>query len=148
MLPFKQYLLEKEMRKYWGKHGSGCIIQSKKTKRYLVALRSSKVYEPNTWSLSWGGKIDKGEYPLEAALREFNEELNIKVKIINHPKIVYVYEDKKVDFKYFNYLIVVDDEFEPNINDETSEYKWCKLNEIPDPKHFGTTEILNKKVLF
>ena len=58
----------------------GTTFVAKNTKRMLLNLRSKSVSYPNTWSF-WGGKIEKGEEPIDALRREMNEEIGLFVKI-------------------------------------------------------------------
>ena len=61
--------------KYWdsGLGAAGCIFISKDTGRILLAHRSGRVLEPHTWG-TWGGKVDEGESPTQAVVREIEEE--------------------------------------------------------------------------
>ena len=141
MITFKQFLLEKE---YWGKQAAGAIIKAKDTGRYLLAYRSADVFEPHTWGI-WGGKIDGEESPTEAIIREIEEELG-DIKLSNPPKFLWLYKDG--DFKYYNYLVVVDKEFTPNLNWETEKSGWFELDKFPKPLHFGLKALLDRKILF
>lgn len=141
-ITFKQFLIE--IRNYWGKTGAGAIIKSKNTGRYLLAYRSSKVQEPHTWGI-WGGKIDDNESHLKAIFRELKEEIGIDIESIIKPKLLYTYKD--INFKYYNYLIVVEDEFEPILNYETENFGWFRLKDFPEPLHFGLKELLAQNVL-
>lgn len=62
------------------KEGSKVFIKNQKLGKYLFFLRDDKptIPNPNMWGLLGGG-IEKGESPLEAALREVKEETNITI---------------------------------------------------------------------
>jgi 8-oxo-dGTP pyrophosphatase MutT (NUDIX family) len=55
---------------------------------------------------------------------------------------IYVFEHSS-GFKYYNFIAVVEDEFIPNLNWETSSYKWVEFGDFPKPLHFGVESILN-----
>ena len=52
----------------------GTTFVAQDTGRMLLNLRSNDVSYPHTWSF-WGGKIEKGEQPLDALRRELKEEM-------------------------------------------------------------------------
>ena len=58
---------------------AGVIIENKR-KEILLQHRDNKpnILNPNKWGI-FGGGIEKGEFPFETAIRELNEELNLKV---------------------------------------------------------------------
>jgi 8-oxo-dGTP pyrophosphatase MutT (NUDIX family) len=124
---------------FWGKAGAGAIIFSYKTKNFLFPLRSNLVEQPNTWGV-WGGAIDRGLSPEESVEKEVHEEAGYSGKMKLFP--IYVFEHSS-GFKYFNYIAVIEDEFVPNLNWETSDYKWVEYGNWPTPLHFGVTAILN-----
>ena len=128
--------------KYWGKRGAGILPFCQETGKFLVGLRSDEVYEPNTWNL-FGGKIDDEDLsPKEAAERELSEELEYygNIKIID----AFVFEDKQNDFTYYNFIGVVDEEFEPVLNWEHDDAVWVSYEELMrlSPKHFGLKALL------
>lgn len=49
--------------------------------RCLVALRAPRMSSPNCWELP-GGKVDPGEHPHLALVREIREELGLAVEIL------------------------------------------------------------------
>lgn len=130
---------------FWGKAGAGVIFIAKNTGRMLLNHRSKYVEQPNTWGV-WGGAIDQNERPLEAAKREAMEEAGI---FPTNDQIIpiYVFHDPKSGFKYYNFLVIVDYEFNPNIPPEstweTQGYRWAEYTKLPQPLHFGVTAILN-----
>lgn len=90
-----------------------------------------------------GGKVDDGESPIIAMLREFKEESGYS-DIID---IMLLYVFKTDGFKYFNYLGIVQEEFVPELSWETSNYRWVTLRELNkiDNIHFGLQNLLDKK---
>lgn len=123
---------------FWGKQGAGCIILARSTGRILLPHRSSRVQEPNTWGV-WGGAIDSDEDPGRAARREAEEEAGYSGNISMIPLSVF----SKGDFRYHNFLAVVDDEFEPRLNWETQDAVWTTLDSLPSPLHFGLRHVLS-----
>lgn len=122
---------------YWGRQGAGAIYLSKKTWRFLFGLRSDMVNEGGTWG-GFGGKVDEGENPKQSVMRELEEETGYNGSLSLY--FLYLYEDE--GFKYFNYIAVVPDEFEPRLNWENDDYKWVEFGDWPQPLHFGTEEML------
>lgn len=127
---------------FWGNQGAGCIFMAQTSKRFLLAHRSGAVEQPHTWGI-WGGAIDAGEDPAQAALREAEEESGYTGKIKMIPMYVFnAIKQGKVVFKYFNFLAIVPDEFKPHLNWETQSFKWCDFGQWPSPLHFGVQAIL------
>ena len=123
------------------KAGAGVLFFAKDTDRFLVLLRSGLVREPYTWS-GVGGKIDDGEAPFETAKREVFEEMGVAPEAKYY--LVYVFKTKHNVFTYFNFLGVVEKEFEPTLNNENLEFKWLSWKElaIMPQKHYGLKSLL------
>jgi len=123
--------------KFWGTAGAGGIFFANSTGRYLLAFRSAQVNEPHTWGV-WGGALDKGETPDSAIRREIREETKYTGEYELFP--IWVYQ--KGEFKYHNYIIMVDDEFEPKLCWETEDFGWFNRDNFPKPLHFGLKAVL------
>lgn len=146
MITFKQFLENDEEHSdslrqtgFWGKQGAGSIVLAKDTGRLLIPHRSRYVQEPNTWGV-WGGAIDSEEDPEEAAKRELEEEAGYQGDIEMIPLSVF----SKNSFRYYNFLAIIDEEFEPQLNWETQGYKWTSLDNLPSPLHFGLQWLISQ----
>ncbi len=130
---------------FWGRAGAGCIFISRDTGKILLNHRSNYVEQPNTWGV-WGGAIDGRESPLQAVKREAYEESGQR---ISDDQIIpiYVFHDTRSGFKYYNFIVVVESEFNPKIPAasqwETRGWRWVEFGDWPTPLHFGVTAILN-----
>lgn len=135
-IDYKSYFAETQpTSKYWGKEGAGVIFVSKDTGRLLLAHRSAEVnFEPETWG-TWGGKLDNDETPKQTVEREVQEETGFNGKYKIHH--LWDFHDPETNFKYHNYLVVVDFEFTPQLNWENDNSKWVKYGEWPEPLHWG-----------
>lgn len=124
---------------FWGRSGSGCIPYSRKTGRFLIGLRSPDVLEPLTWG-TWGGAIPKGLTPEANALVELFEETMFDgpAEMIH----VYRFTDEGSGFIYDNFIAVVDEEFQPQLNWENCDFGWFEFGKFPFPRHYGLETLL------
>lgn len=153
MLKMKDILLElrsnddehrKNMKNgFWGNVGAGVLPISMSTQRFLICHRSAHVQEPNTFNV-WGGAIDPGEDPKETVEREFLEEsgYNKKFKLIP----AYTFRAPNGHFTYYNFIGILKNEFEPNLDWESQGYKWLTYDELKmlNNKHFGLATLLRE----
>ena len=129
---------------YWGDRGAGCLFLSRSTGRLLIQKRGEDVDQPHTWG-TWGGAMDKGEDPNDAVQREIAEEAGVTGNYELHP----IWTNEKDDFVYYNYLVVVGQEFTPNLHsgrendDEVESWGWFEYGNWPEPLHFGLKELLD-----
>lgn len=107
---------------------SGVILEGKDN-TVLLQLRDNKqnIDYPNLWGL-FGGSIEENESPIEAAIREINEELGITLKKENL-KLLLVAQDKGKNCYVFR----------TSFNQDLSK---INLNEGQDMKYFSREEIL------
>ncbi len=127
---FYQHL--NESTEFWGNRGAGCLFVSRSTHRLLLAHRSDRVNEPNTWGI-WGGAIEYGENPKSAAMREAMEESGYDGPMT----LLELKQYKNGTFVYHNYLAVIAEEFTPELQWETQDYEWVEYGRWPTPLHFG-----------
>lgn len=125
---------------YWSFMAAGCLLMARSSRRFLLPLRSAEVSDPHVWGV-WSGAIDKGESTENTVRRELREEAALFEPVTLVPMLVY--RDPERCFKFFNFLGIVDHEFEPELNWETELAKWFELDGFPTPLHPGLQALLN-----
>jgi 8-oxo-dGTP pyrophosphatase MutT (NUDIX family) len=101
-----------------------------KNKKILFLQKTSfSKYAPNKWA-PLGGKIEKGENPLEAAIRETKEEvgINLNQEQIQFLATLYV-RDPKLDFIYHMYRAIYPNSSTLTLSEEHLAYAWVELEE-------------------
>lgn len=121
------------------KIGAGCLFVCGYSKRFLLLKRSDYVASPNTWSIP-GGRGDNNESPSQTAKREIHEEIGVDLKD-KELRLIYTNETYLPTFKFYTYALVVSSEFEPSLNYENSEFKWCDNDDMPSPLHWGMKQL-------
>jgi 8-oxo-dGTP pyrophosphatase MutT (NUDIX family) len=122
---------------------SGGLFLSKKTKRFLFLLRN-KGKTAGTWGFVGGKKEPCDQTPYDTLTREIHEEVGVIPSIEKMiPLEQYTSHDQQ--FKYNTYILIVDHEFIPTLNDEHVSYAWCGYNAFPKPLHQGVKSSLNNR---
>jgi 8-oxo-dGTP pyrophosphatase MutT (NUDIX family) len=80
--------------------------------------------------------VEENEQPKEALLRELSEEMGF-VPDIEKIYPFDVYHSKDSHFRYYSFVCVVEEEFLPELNDESCGYCWVNLGQWPKPMHQG-----------
>lgn len=122
------------------KDAAGCLILALDTGRICFQLRSTRVNDALTWS-TWGGGLEPGETPAQAAARELREESGYtgKMKLIPLTTV-----STLRGAKYHNFLALVPREFTPDVDDyEVEDYKWVDIGHWPRPLHPELSKLLN-----
>lgn len=130
--PDNDHALALEETGFWGRLGAGSVVLARDTGRLLLNHRSDAVLEPDTWG-TWGGAVDQGENPADGARRELREECGLTQAVELIPLFVF----SKGDFRYHNFLAVVDEEFTPALNWESQGFDWVTLDSLPERLHPG-----------
>jgi 8-oxo-dGTP pyrophosphatase MutT (NUDIX family) len=124
---------------------SGGLFLAKNTKRFLLLLRTQG-RTAGTWGLAGGKKEPTDLTPHDALIREISEEIGFIPAIIKTvPLELYSSQDKL--FSYHTYVIIVDEEFIPKLNEEHCGYSWVELNAWPKPLHNGLKNTLNSRTI-
>ena len=123
---------------------SGALFYSTSTKRFLFLQRTDEKTR-GTWGLV-GGMARFSESAFEGLKREIEEEVGdtpMMKKVI--PLELFTSNDQK--FFFHTYLIAVDGEFIPKLNQEHSGYCWCAFECWPKNLHGGLRNTLNNKAI-
>ena len=128
--------------------GVGALVYVRSTNRYLFLLRNKSKHS-GSWGIV-GGKVDPGETVIQALVREIVEEIGQDFadrKFI--PLETFTADNKK--FVYYTFLVTVEEEFVPVLNNEHRGYCWVELQDHPKPLHPGlwrsfNFDIVKKKI--
>jgi 8-oxo-dGTP pyrophosphatase MutT (NUDIX family) len=109
--------------------------------RILLALRAPWLPDPLVWSVP-AGRLEPGEEPLDAALREGQEELGR----VPTARVLAAYKDVRAQFTTFLAEISENDarSWRPKLNPENVDWGWFHLEELPTPLHPGVGNALRE----
>ena len=118
----------------------GVWFLARDTGRYLYLLRND-VKHPGAWGLP-GGKVEAGETLLGGMERECQEELG---SFPDYRRLMPLEKFTSADgvFEYHTWVCVLDQEFQPVLNDEHIGYAWIDVGTWPKPMHPGLWSTLN-----
>ena len=120
---------------------AGALIHAKEEDLWLFILRGESVDHPLTWSLP-GGHGEFGESYLDIALRETQEETGFDLS--NSPsQLIYIHRTDWPLSVYKTYAFQIEKKFKPVLDWESADYRWCTLDELPTPMHWGVDAMLN-----
>ncbi|MBI5405745.1 NUDIX hydrolase [Candidatus Kaiserbacteria bacterium] len=103
--------------------GAFCVIRDN-NHRVLLCHRRDK----DMWNLP-GGKVEKGESPWDAAVREAREEIGLSVTIHS---LIGCYFKPSVNDLVFMFTAIPSDNQLPHISDEADEVRYFSLDALPD----------------
>jgi 8-oxo-dGTP pyrophosphatase MutT (NUDIX family) len=109
----------------------------------LFLLRNQKRHA-GSWGLVGGG-VNSNESIIDALHREIAEEINLEsyLQIVPLEK----FTSDQGNFEYHTYLITVETEFTPTLNNEHRGYAWTYLDDHPKPLHPGVWRTFNFKAI-
>jgi 8-oxo-dGTP pyrophosphatase MutT (NUDIX family) len=122
---------------------AGGVFLARDTHRFLFLLRAQG-RTAGTWGLAGGKKELTDATAYDALIREIQEEVGF---IPNIEKTVPIewYSSKDELFYYNTYVLIVDKEFIPQLNDEHSGYCWVSNDNWPKPLHTGLKTTLSSR---
>ena len=110
--------------------GAGVLFCARDTGRVLFVLRSPNCESPNTWA-GLGGGVEQGETIEQGVRREVQEEGGFS----DPYDLIHMHSDDQGGFVFHNHFAWVPTEFDPVLNNEHTEHRWC--DEMPQPIHPG-----------
>ena len=110
------------MDKGYNQPGAWAVIYCATTGKFLMGKRSAKVNKAGAWNL-FGGRVDNGERPRQALVRELGEEAGLNIKPQHLAKLRTVSRrlrsgQAERDMHY--YVVKAEREFSPRLNRETA----------------------------
>ena len=124
---------------------SGGLFLAKDTKRFLLLLRTQGK-TAGTWGLVGGRKEPTDATVVEALNREIAEEVG-KTPTIKKIVPLELFTSNDQNFQYNTYVLMIDREFIPTLNDEHSGYAWCSFDNWPKPLHQGVKNSFTSRVI-
>lgn len=124
---------------------SGGLFLAKDTKRFLFLLRNQGK-TAGTWGLVGGKKEPTDNTLFDALTREIQEEVG-KTPAIKKVIPLELFTSNDQNFQYNTYVLLVDKEFIPVLNEEHSGYAWCNYENFPKPLHQGVRNSFTNKII-
>jgi len=125
-----------------------CIFNRNSSKILLLKRNEEKRKRNNADWGNVGGKVELGEKLIDACIREAKEEIGIEL----NPVKLRLIEIKETPFLteihhalHFVYATIIEEKERIILNDESEEYKWFDLDNLPD-KMFDKKEDIIKIV--
>lgn len=122
---------------------AGGLFLARSTGRFLFLLRAHG-RTAGTWGIAGGKKEPNDDTPYAALQREINEELGFQPEIKKTVPIEW-YSSRDELFYYNTYILIVEEEFIPRLNEEHQGWAWVDLNAWPLPLHQGLKTTLNSR---
>jgi 8-oxo-dGTP pyrophosphatase MutT (NUDIX family) len=122
------------------KDNAGVLVVARKMQLYpgkplLLGLRSRHLRAPHTWCC-WGGRMEPGESPAQAAAREFREESGFRGPLTLVPGSEWAHRVGLPGlfrlYTFHNHLGTVAEQFDPPgvPNYEVEQARWMSLEEV------------------
>lgn len=122
----------------------GALFIAVKSGRALFLLRDQDTYS-DTWGLV-GGQTEGNETLYGGLVRETSEEIGF-VPHIQKVIPLELFSSPDGHFNYHTFVVLVKNEFLPELSSEHKGYAWCDLSNTPKPLHPGLYNSLNNKVI-
>ena len=120
-------------------NGGVALAVPKHGNKYLLLKRSEQNSSSGQWTFP-GGKIEEGETPKEAALRELEEETNLKGEVLETGE-AYIGEGELGYWKIIPSHVKLHKK-EVELNREHSDHKWLALEQLKSHDTMGEMKSL------
>jgi 8-oxo-dGTP pyrophosphatase MutT (NUDIX family) len=124
---------------------SGGLFLAKDTRRFLLLLRNQGK-TAGTWGLVGGKKEPEDVTLIDSLTREIQEEVG-KTPPIKKIVPLELFTSNDQNFQYNTYVLLIDREFIPVLNEEHVGYAWCSFDNWPKPLHQGLKNSFNNKTI-
>jgi 8-oxo-dGTP pyrophosphatase MutT (NUDIX family) len=124
---------------------SGGIFLACDTKRFLFLLRNQGK-TAGTWGFVGGKKEPTDLTAFDALNREIQEEVG-GIPTIKKVVPLELFTSNDQNFQYNTYVLLIEKEFIPTLNDEHAGYAWVNYDQWPKPLHQGVKNSLNSKTV-
>lgn len=124
---------------------SGGLFLAKDTGKFLFLCRT-QLKTAGNWGLVGGKKEPNDLTPYDTLMREISEEVG-KTPAIKKVIPLELFTSNDQLFQYNTYVLLVDREFIPTLNDEHNGYAWCNLGSWPKPLHRGVRTSLSNRII-
>ena len=118
------------------------ILKNKDGKILIVKRHPKSRTDPEMWELP-GGKVEKGEFFVDALVREIKEETNLDVKVGDFAEAIQNDYMHKRTVQIIMYLEDITGEVK--ISDEHTDWMWADLDKIKGLELSSTLEKVLKK---
>jgi 8-oxo-dGTP diphosphatase len=101
--------------------------------KLLLLQRADSKSEPGRWGVP-AGKLEKGETPEQAAIRELSEETGIALERssqIQYMGALYI-RKPEIDYVYHRFRVQVDHVPDVRLSNEHDNYKWASLKDLEE----------------
>ena len=135
-------------QKFWGRFGAAGLLLIDPSSRVLLQLRAGWSHSGGTWGIP-GGALKMGESPLQAALREAEEEAGVPSKEVE------LVGSSTLDLDFWKYTTIIGKikkSFNPIAGDLESEaLEWVEIALVEErnlhPGFRGSWPELHTKIL-
>ena len=124
---------------------SGGLFLARDTKRFLLLSRT-QIKTAGTWGLVGGKKEPSDSTPFDALTREIQEEVG-KTPTIKKVIPLELFVSNDQNFQYNTYVLIIDREFIPLLNDEHDGYAWVGYDNWPKPLHRAVKNSFSNKII-